>query len=330
MARIRTTKPEFWDDECLGKMSILARLTFLALKDLADDEGRGLGDPDAIWAAAHKYQSSGVKAGFKRALSELGPTLERQGSASEAPIERPHSASEAGAKRPSSASEATANWTYSASGACKTCGKPHVIFYKVDGCSYYWLPRFKKHQKIDKPSPSKLPPPPFSTNPRDYSPLDLDQGSGSGSVSGSKEEVASPPPTSPSAGTTETPEEPPKEPGTEEREVDKTVAAFGFCNSPGIGAKQAAIRDLRRIGISHEFIRSIARKQEQKPFYEIIRSIEKGKAKPDFKPSPPPPKTCRRCGDLRRISDPKALAGEAKYVACPDCAPPPAPAVAAG
>lgn len=295
MARIRSTKPEFWDDECLGKMSLLARLTFLALKDLADDDGRGLGDPDAIWAAAHKYQGSGVKAGFKRALSELGATVERTSSDSEADVQR----------------------QLSGNGACKTCGKPHVIFYKINGSSYYWLPRFSKHQKIDRPSPSRLPAPPLSTNPRDNTPLD--QGSRIKDLgSGSREDVASPPPPSaPSAGTNGTDE-------AEAREVDRTVAAFGFCSSPGPTSKRSAITDLRRIGLSHEFIRSIASKQEKKSFYEIIRSLEKNKAVPDFKPSPPAPKKCRnlKCIDGRIIDHERTTAAQTAFKPCPDCGPP--------
>jgi len=263
MARIRSTKPEFWDDECLGKMSLLARLTFLSLKDHADDEGRGLGDPEAVWAAAHKHQGSGVKASFKRALSELA--------------------------------------------ACKLCKKPHVVFYKADGCRYYWLPMFKKHQKIDKPSPSKLPPPPNSTNPRDYSPLE--QGSGiKDQGSGRRDAGASPPLPVPALPVT--PEE--------ERDLDRTVSAFAFCNTPGVPAKQNAVRDLRRLGLSHEFIRAIAHKQEQKPFYDIIRSIEKGKATPDFKASETP-RTCRICSGLGQYQNPKAPIGVTDLIPCPQC-----------
>jgi len=37
--RIRTVKPEFWTDECIGELSIPARLFFIALLNYADDEG---------------------------------------------------------------------------------------------------------------------------------------------------------------------------------------------------------------------------------------------------------------------------------------------------
>jgi len=39
MGRIRTIKPEFWEDEVIGTVSREARLTFLATLNLADDEG---------------------------------------------------------------------------------------------------------------------------------------------------------------------------------------------------------------------------------------------------------------------------------------------------
>ena len=39
MARIRTIKPQFWTDETVGKLSLGARLLFIATWNLADDEG---------------------------------------------------------------------------------------------------------------------------------------------------------------------------------------------------------------------------------------------------------------------------------------------------
>lgn len=47
MRKIRTIKPEFWDDEILGQLSPLDRLLFLGMISLADDEGRMKGNP--IW-----------------------------------------------------------------------------------------------------------------------------------------------------------------------------------------------------------------------------------------------------------------------------------------
>jgi hypothetical protein len=39
MARIRTIKPSFWDDEKIGKLSPIARLLYIGTWTLADDEG---------------------------------------------------------------------------------------------------------------------------------------------------------------------------------------------------------------------------------------------------------------------------------------------------
>lgn len=47
MPRIRTIKPEFWDDELIASLSRDARLLFIATWNLADDEGR------LRWSAAY-------------------------------------------------------------------------------------------------------------------------------------------------------------------------------------------------------------------------------------------------------------------------------------
>ncbi len=70
MARIRTIKPDFWDSERAGKMSILARLTFLGLVSLADDEGRGRADPDWLGGRLHGYDQQ-ARRGLPAALAEI-------------------------------------------------------------------------------------------------------------------------------------------------------------------------------------------------------------------------------------------------------------------
>lgn len=47
MARIRTIKPEFWEDEIIGELSLGARLLFIASWNYADDEGL------IRWSAPH-------------------------------------------------------------------------------------------------------------------------------------------------------------------------------------------------------------------------------------------------------------------------------------
>jgi hypothetical protein len=53
-ARIRTIKPDFWDDDKVASVSRPARLTFLGLiSAMSDDEGRCRGNPRVVRAAAY-------------------------------------------------------------------------------------------------------------------------------------------------------------------------------------------------------------------------------------------------------------------------------------
>ncbi|MGW6225231.1 hypothetical protein ACWF8U_35825 [Streptomyces olivaceus] len=55
MPRIRTVKPEFWEDELLGVVSRDARLLFIATFNMADDEGILRWTPAYIKAQAFMY-----------------------------------------------------------------------------------------------------------------------------------------------------------------------------------------------------------------------------------------------------------------------------------
>lgn len=55
MPRIRTIKPEMFESERLGRCSPLARLTFVGLIALADDEGRGRGSLEWLKGRLHPY-----------------------------------------------------------------------------------------------------------------------------------------------------------------------------------------------------------------------------------------------------------------------------------
>lgn len=275
MARIRTIKPEFWKHEQLGRLSMGARLTFVGLISMADDEGRGRADSTWLYGQLHAYSHPNTRRKWAGILSELRRVKDDDG--------------------------------------------PLVIFYKAFGAAYYWLPGFNRQQRIDEPSTSRFPAPPNSGKvpgvAEESNPLDREQGAGSKEQGGEQGGKSRKLPDSPPAVTPDGPEE--------DREVDATVGAFAFCNSPGITSKQNAIRDLRRMGASHEFIRSIAAKQEKKSFYDIIRSIEKGKAKPDFKASPPTPKRCRTCDGRELVPDLTASSHEKTiFKPCPDCGPP--------
>ena len=52
-ARIRTLKPEVWEDEAVGKLGAWERLLFVGLITMADDEGRLRALPSAI--AGHVF-----------------------------------------------------------------------------------------------------------------------------------------------------------------------------------------------------------------------------------------------------------------------------------
>lgn len=282
MARIRTLKPEFWDHAQLNRASLLARLTFVGLISLADDQGRGRADSSWLWGQLHSGQPPNVVRLWSKCLVELAQLQDDDG--------------------------------------------PLVIFYEVAGARYYWLPGFSRQQYIEKAGKSKLPEPPNSGNipllVPDHSPLEQgsgnrDQGAGrgSGGTDGEAPPSSAPPGTSGTLGANVLAD-------AETREVDRSVAAFGFCAIPGTKAKAMAISDLRRQGVSHEFIRAIAANQDQKDFYEIIRSIQKGKATPAFKASESKPKTCARCGGTGQVVDHSKTPLTSKNTAfkpCPDC-----------
>jgi len=71
MPRIRSIKPDYWDHEQLGRLSTLARLTFVGMWNWCDDEGVVRADPDWLWGRLHSYAPNSVKARWKPALREL-------------------------------------------------------------------------------------------------------------------------------------------------------------------------------------------------------------------------------------------------------------------
>ena len=115
MPRIRTIKPELWESETVGRMSPLARLLFVGLISLADDEGRGRGELRWLGGRLFPYDHQNTTRRLSGAVQEISDAV-------------------------------------------------LAIFYQTDdGCSYYALPGWREHQRIDKPSKSKLPPPPDVT-----------------------------------------------------------------------------------------------------------------------------------------------------------------------
>jgi hypothetical protein len=71
MARYRTIKPEFWEDEKLGQLSVLARLTFAGLFSQADDEGRGRGSTAALHRVLHGFARDVTREQMQAALGEI-------------------------------------------------------------------------------------------------------------------------------------------------------------------------------------------------------------------------------------------------------------------
>ena len=112
MPRIRTIKPDFWEDDVIGLLSRDARLLFIATWNLADDEGRLRWSAPYLKASAFMYDDDIDNAVVERLMTEL-EGLE---------LVRPYRA-----------------------------GKAQQPFATVTN--------FARHQKINRPSASKLPDP---------------------------------------------------------------------------------------------------------------------------------------------------------------------------
>lgn len=71
MPRIRTIKPSLWASEKLGRLSTLARLNFIGLISLADDDGRGRGATRYLIGQLHAYAERIGEQEFASSLIEL-------------------------------------------------------------------------------------------------------------------------------------------------------------------------------------------------------------------------------------------------------------------
>ncbi len=117
MARIRSLKPEFWEDEEIGMLSRDARLLFMACWSAADDEGLLRWSSANLKASAFRYDDDITTATLEELMAELAAS-------------------------------------------------PFVVPYKGGKAqqSLAWIPGFHKHQKPNRPQPSKLPPPSLQNN----------------------------------------------------------------------------------------------------------------------------------------------------------------------
>jgi hypothetical protein len=126
MGRIRTIKPEFPQSESMGRVSRDARLCFVLMWTLADDEGRLRGNSRMLASLLFPYDDDAPGL-----IGDWLDELDRDGC-----IER----------------------------------------YEAAGSSYIQIANWLSHQKIDKPSASKIPPIEDASrilaNPRESSSLD--------------------------------------------------------------------------------------------------------------------------------------------------------------
>lgn len=109
--RIRTLKPETWQDESVGALDIPARHLRTVLITMADDEGRFRALPAAIVGFGYPYDESITLAKVKKWLAAIEST-------------------------------------------------GMIVTYEVDGIRYGYFPKWKQHQRINRPSPSLIPAPP--------------------------------------------------------------------------------------------------------------------------------------------------------------------------
>lgn len=109
MARIRSLRPEVWDDEAVGSVCRDARLLFVGLITQADDEGRFRARSALLRARVFPYDDL--------TAAEVDAWLDAL-----------HAAQ-------------------------------LIVLYEVDGERFGYLPGWRQHQRIDKPSPSRLPAP---------------------------------------------------------------------------------------------------------------------------------------------------------------------------
>lgn len=107
--RIRTLKPECWQDEKIGRLTRDARLLFVGLITLADDEGRFRALPSIILGHVFPYDEDAPKR-----LTRWMDELRRE---------------------------------------------ELIVNYEHAGTTYGALPRFARHQRINRPRKSLIPTP---------------------------------------------------------------------------------------------------------------------------------------------------------------------------
>lgn len=75
MARKRMIDPNIWQSEDFGKLSLLAKIVFIGLFSLADDEGRGRANPVYLKSSLFPYEESMRSADITKTLSEISSNM---------------------------------------------------------------------------------------------------------------------------------------------------------------------------------------------------------------------------------------------------------------
>lgn len=75
MARKRMIDPNIWQSEDFSKLSTLAKLVFIGLFSLADDEGRGRGNPVYLKSTLFPYEEGIRSTDIDKTLSEISSNM---------------------------------------------------------------------------------------------------------------------------------------------------------------------------------------------------------------------------------------------------------------
>lgn len=75
MARKRMIDPNIWQSEDFGKLSLLAKIVFIGLFSLADDEGRGRANPVYLKSTLFPYEESMRSTDITKTLSEISSNM---------------------------------------------------------------------------------------------------------------------------------------------------------------------------------------------------------------------------------------------------------------
>lgn len=75
MARKRMIDPNIWQSEDFGRLSLLAKIVFIGLFSLADDEGRGRANPVYLKSNLFPYEESMRSADITKTLVEISSNM---------------------------------------------------------------------------------------------------------------------------------------------------------------------------------------------------------------------------------------------------------------